>query len=313
MPQTLRNLWKWTALAACATALPATVLAQANTKTTYEQLVKFEIVSVEGNTVIVRGQNGAKEFTATEDQRFNVDGKQVSVHELKPGMKGTAKITTTTTLVPVKVTEVKEGEVMQASGNSIVVRTPAGIKMFTEGDIAKRNITIIKDGQPAKMSDFHQGDKLTATIVTEGTPKVLSKREVDAGTQRSAAPVGSSTKGRGGRGASAEASGGPETSRGGGTARQGHEWDPGKFGRREEAAEDRKLSAAVGGNGRIVSDAWRDADRRAEANAVVERSFKGRREAGPSWDCRDWSARRGEHRLASPDGPVDITRDGALR
>ena len=180
MPQTLRNLWKWTALAACATALPATVLAQANTKTTYEQLVKFEIVSVEGNTVIVRGQNGAKEFTATEDQRFNVDGKQVSVHELKPGMKGTAKITTTTTLVPVKVTEVKEGEVMQASGNSIVVRTPAGIKMFTEGDIAKRNITIIKDGQPAKMSDFHQGDKLTATIVTEGTPKVLSKREVDA-------------------------------------------------------------------------------------------------------------------------------------
>jgi hypothetical protein len=47
--------------------------------------------------VIVRGQNGAKEFTATEDQRFNVDGKQVSVHELKPGMKGTAKITTTTT------------------------------------------------------------------------------------------------------------------------------------------------------------------------------------------------------------------------
>jgi hypothetical protein len=180
MSQPLRTFWRWTALAACATALPVSVLAQQPATSTQEQVVRFEIVSVDGNSVILRGPNGAKEFTATEDQRFNVDGKQVSVHELKPGMKGTAKITTTTTVTPVKVTEVKQGEVMQASGNSIIVRTPAGIKMFSEGDIAKRNVTIVKDGQPAKLSDFHQGDKLTATIVTEGTPKVLSKREVDA-------------------------------------------------------------------------------------------------------------------------------------
>jgi len=180
MSQTLRDLWRWTALAACAIALPVTVLAQQPATSTHEQIVRFEIVSVDGNSVILRGPNGAKEFTATEDQRFNVEGKQVSVHELKPGMKGTARITTTTTVVPVKVTEVKQGEVMQASGNSIIVRTPAGIKMFSEGDIAKRNVTIVKNGQPAKLSDFHQGDKLTATIVTEGTPRVLSKREVDA-------------------------------------------------------------------------------------------------------------------------------------
>jgi len=180
MPQTLRDIWRWTALTACAAALPVTVLAQQPSTSTQEQVVRFEIVSVDGNTVILRAPGGAKEVTATEDQRFNVDGKQVSVHELKPGMKGTARITTTTTVVPVKVTEVKQGEVMQASGNSIIVRTPTGIKMFSEGDIAKRNVTIVKDGHPAKLSDFHQGDKLTATIVTEGTPKVLSKREVDA-------------------------------------------------------------------------------------------------------------------------------------
>ena len=77
---------------------------------------KFEVVSVDGNKVVVKGADGAKEITVPEDFRFTVDGKQVSVHELKPGMKGTATITTTTTVTPVKVTEVRNAEVMQVLG-----------------------------------------------------------------------------------------------------------------------------------------------------------------------------------------------------
>ena len=37
----------------------------------------------------------------------------MSVRELKPGMKGTATITTRTTVTPVTVTEVKNGTVVQ--------------------------------------------------------------------------------------------------------------------------------------------------------------------------------------------------------
>ena len=57
----------------------------------------------------------------------------MSVQQLKPGMKGTATITTKTTVTPVTVTEVKSGTVMQSSGSSIIVRTDEGVKMFTQG------------------------------------------------------------------------------------------------------------------------------------------------------------------------------------
>ena len=41
-------------------------------------------------------------------------GKPLSVRELKAGMKGTATITTRTTVTPVTVTEVKNGTVVHA-------------------------------------------------------------------------------------------------------------------------------------------------------------------------------------------------------
>ena len=98
---------------------------------------------------------GTKELTVPDDFRFTVDGQSLSVHQLKPGMAGTATITTTTTMVPVTVTEVKNGTVMQAMGTSIIVRTSDNqIKMFSQGDIDKRGVKIMRGGQPAQISDF---------------------------------------------------------------------------------------------------------------------------------------------------------------
>jgi hypothetical protein len=46
------------------------------------------------------------------------------------------------------VIEVRQGEVVQASASSIIVRGKDGFQMFTEGDIEKRGIRIMKDGKP---------------------------------------------------------------------------------------------------------------------------------------------------------------------
>jgi DNA mismatch repair ATPase MutS len=43
-------------------------------------------------------------------------------------------ITTTTTVTPVSVTEIRNGEVFRKMGNSVVVKGPNGLQMFSEGD-----------------------------------------------------------------------------------------------------------------------------------------------------------------------------------
>ena len=151
----------------------------AQTSTTSETK-KFQVIAVDGNQLVVKVPEGTRELTVPADFRFNVDGKMLSVQELKPGMSGTATVTTRTTLVPVSVTEVKNGTVMQAQGNSIIVRTDDGIKMFTQSDIDKRGVKIMRDGQPANISDFRANDRLTATIVTAKPPRTITEKEVQA-------------------------------------------------------------------------------------------------------------------------------------
>ena len=155
--------------------------AQETTTAKKTDTVHFTVIGVQGNTVTVKTQEqGAREVTVDDSFRFTVDGQPVGVHDLKPGMKGTATITTTTTYTPVVVTEVKEGTVQKVVGNSIIVNTADGFKMFTQQDLAKRGVKIMKDGQAADLSALREGDKLSATIVTQHPPKVMTKRQVDA-------------------------------------------------------------------------------------------------------------------------------------
>ena len=152
---------------------------------------KFQVISVDGNQLVVKLPEGTRELTVPDDFRFNVDGKSLSVSELKPGMAGTATITTKTTMVPVTVTEVKNGVVMQNMGSSILVKTDQGMKMFSQGDIDKRGVKIMKDGKPAEISQLRANDQLTATIITSKPPKVLTEKQVEATLAKSSGGAGS--------------------------------------------------------------------------------------------------------------------------
>ena len=173
----------------------SSVLAQTTTGTEVKQ---FEIVSVDGNTVVVRGEKGvAQEITVPPDFRLTVDGKPVSVAELKPGMKGTARITTTTIVTPVTITEVKKGRVLKVVGNSIIVRTEEGNRMFTEDEVTKRGVRINgPDGKPIRFTDLREGYELSATIVTQKPPQVMTQTQVDAAMSSAAPSASGATPGQ---------------------------------------------------------------------------------------------------------------------
>src|SRR5688572_8152765 len=155
------------------------VAALAQQSTTSETKT-FEVLAVQGNQLVVSLPEGTRELTVADDFRFTVNGQQLAVRDLRPGMKGTATITTRTTVTPVTVTEVKNGTVAHAAGSTIIVRTDEGIRSFTQSEVDKRGVKIMRAGKPAQVSDFRQGDRLSATIITAMPPRVMTEQEVQA-------------------------------------------------------------------------------------------------------------------------------------
>ena len=114
-----------------------------------------------------------------DDFRFKVNGKPMAAKELKPGMKGQATVTTKTTINPVTVTDVREATVVSATETSMVVRGSDGVRRrFTQSELDKRGIEMIKDGRVVRISQLTPGDQLSATIITRDAPTVDREVEV---------------------------------------------------------------------------------------------------------------------------------------
>jgi hypothetical protein len=167
--------------------------------TTTTQTKTFEILSVDGSVLVIREKDGTRELTVPSDFRFTVGGKSLAVSDLKPGMKGTATVTKTTISRPVYVTEVKSAKVVQAMGGTVIVQGEDGFQKFSQGELDQRGISIFMDGKPVQIEALREGDRLTASVVTEGPPQTMSKTEVDvtlakAAASAAAAPSGGSTR-----------------------------------------------------------------------------------------------------------------------
>ena len=157
------------------------------TTTSKSEVLTFEVLSVDGNFLVFHDQKGTHGLNVPNDFRFTVDGKKMSVSELKPGMKGTAVVTTTTSVVPVYVTEFREAVVLQAGPGSIIVRDKDGVrKRFTQDQLDKWNIQILKDGRLMRIGEVKEGDVITATIVSPVAPVVVTEQEVKASLDKAA-------------------------------------------------------------------------------------------------------------------------------
>ena len=155
-------------------------VSSAQTASTSSEVKTFEVIAVDGNDLVVRLPEGTRQINVPPGFVFTVNGKPMSVSDLRPGMSGTATITTTTTVTPVTVTEVKSGTVALVSGTAVYVRTPEGVRLFTQSELDKRGVKIFVDGKPRAVSELHEGDRLSATIVTTKPPSIVTEKEVQA-------------------------------------------------------------------------------------------------------------------------------------
>jgi uncharacterized membrane protein len=99
-------------------------------------------------------------------------------------------VTTTNTVTPVTITEIKKGVVVAVGPSSLIVKDDAdGVrKRFTQAQLNDRGIKIVKDGRATHISDVKVGDELTAIIVSQGPPVVATEQDVQA-TLAQAAPA----------------------------------------------------------------------------------------------------------------------------
>jgi hypothetical protein len=161
--------------ASTAAVLVTAAYAQVQTATSVEHGVATSLVTIErgevlfvsGNDVMIKMEDGSlRHFTdVPESARINVDGKMLSVHDMKPGMK--VQRTTITTATPQTVTTVQT-----VTGKVWFIQAP-NVVILTLADGTNQQFRIPKnqkfdvDGQMVDAFALKKGMNVTATKIVE--------------------------------------------------------------------------------------------------------------------------------------------------
>lgn len=145
------------------------------------QVKNAEIVYVEGNNLVLKLENGGVEhLVVPSNDRFTIDGKQVSVGELVPGTKLTQTIITTTTPRYVNSVRTLEGKVWHVNAPSSVILTlPDHTQQVFN---VPSHATFTVNGEKKTVFDLRKGMKLKATIVTDDEHTVVESNKLAFGT-----------------------------------------------------------------------------------------------------------------------------------
>ena len=148
-----------------------------------------EVLTVEGNDLIVRMEDGSIRHFANipESAKVTVDGRQLGIHDLKPGMKLQRTITTTTTPQIVTTVETVTGKVWHV--------TPPLSVILTLENGTNQSFKIPKDqkfnvnGQMVDAFGLRKGMVVTATKIVEVPMSVLSQQKSVSGTMPTPPPA----------------------------------------------------------------------------------------------------------------------------
>lgn len=171
-------------------ALSLSTSAQVETKTTVQhgtptKQVRVErgtVLHVSGNDLVVQMEDGQiRHFpNIPDDARITVDGKQLGIHDLKPGMKLERTITTTET--PKTVTTVQS-----VTGTVFQVVPPLSV-ILTMEDGTNQQFKIPKgqkftvNGQETDAFGLKKGMKVSATKISEVPETVVAQQRKVTGT-----------------------------------------------------------------------------------------------------------------------------------
>ena len=150
--------------------------------TTEVKVDRGTVVLVDGNDLVVKAEDGHLVHFANvpESARATVEGQQLGIHDLKPGMTLERTITTTTT--PQTITTVKHvtGTVWSVNPPSSVILTleDGTNQAFKIADGQQFNI----DGQATDAWGLKKGMKVSATKVTEVPETVVDQQKAVTGT-----------------------------------------------------------------------------------------------------------------------------------
>jgi len=155
---------------------------QSGQPTTQTQVERGEVVAVEGNDLVVKMEDGSLRHFANvpESARVTVDGQQLGIHDLKPGMKLQRTITTTTTPKTITTVQTVKGKVWHVSPPNYVTlrlednstqrfKIPSGQKFMV-------------DGQETDAWGLRPGMSINATKVVEVPENVVEQQQKVTGT-----------------------------------------------------------------------------------------------------------------------------------
>ncbi len=187
--------WRFVATTTACLAFTLSLSAQVETKTTtttgranvVTKVERGEVVTVSGNDLVVKMADGTmRNFeNVPERARVTVDGKQLSIHDLKPGMKLQRTITTTTTPMTITTVQTVKGKVWAITPPLSIILTLEDGKnqQFKIPEDQKFNV----EGQMVDAWGVRKGMIITATKIVE-QPAVEVTQEKTVTGQAAPAP-----------------------------------------------------------------------------------------------------------------------------
>jgi hypothetical protein len=126
-----------------------------------------EVVYVSGNDLVVRNLDTGElmGFVVPDSARVTVEGQELSVHDLKPGMKLQRTITTTKTPVTITMVRTIQGKVWQVNAPvSVILTLPDGTNKQYRIPTGQK---FMINGEETDAFHLKKGMDVTATVITE--------------------------------------------------------------------------------------------------------------------------------------------------